>query len=306
MKELGKEKDTNPKWLVLDGDLDANWIESMNSVMDDNRILTLANSDRIILYPHMRMLLEIRDLRFATPATVSRGGVIYIYDQEGWQWRSYVESWLEQCSLARDMQAANMDEGKQREVIDTLRNFIVVKYMPKMLEHMKRSFKRPFPMYDISLVMSTLKIFDAIFSLGTDEDRKNLNFLEQWFGLAAIWAFGGSVSLFEGEDYKKAFSKFFLTEYKGVMKMNKSCFDCYIDPKTNEFYDWSEMLKDTPFDSSKQSITSVVVDTSETTAYSYFINKLIKTNSPTLIIGPTGSGKSQLINGVLQKLPPSK
>lgn len=76
MKELGKEADKNPKWLVLDGDLDANWIESMNSVMDDNKILTLANSDRIVLYNHMRMLLEIRDLRFATPATVSRGGVI--------------------------------------------------------------------------------------------------------------------------------------------------------------------------------------------------------------------------------------
>jgi len=76
LKELGKEADKNPKWLVLDGDLDANWIESMNSVMDDNKILTLANSDRIVLYNHMRMLLEIRDLRFATPATVSRGGVI--------------------------------------------------------------------------------------------------------------------------------------------------------------------------------------------------------------------------------------
>ena len=50
----------------------------MNSVMDDNKILTLANSDPIVLYNHMRMLLEIRDLRFATPATVSRGGVIYI------------------------------------------------------------------------------------------------------------------------------------------------------------------------------------------------------------------------------------
>ena len=53
-------------------------IEMMNSVMDDNKILTLANSDRIVLYNHMRMLLEILDLRFATPATVSRGGVIYI------------------------------------------------------------------------------------------------------------------------------------------------------------------------------------------------------------------------------------
>lgn len=52
-------------------------------------------------------------------------------------------------------------------------------------------------------------------------------------------------------------------------------FDCFIDSKTNEFAEWGDIMKDTPFDSAKQSITSVVIDTSETTAYSYFINKLI-------------------------------
>jgi dynein heavy chain len=83
MKTLGEVPDTNPKWLVLDGDLDANWIESMNSVMDDNKILTLANNDRIPLKPHMRMIFEIRDLKFATPATVSRAGILYISDDEG-------------------------------------------------------------------------------------------------------------------------------------------------------------------------------------------------------------------------------
>ena len=80
MKVLGEIPDPNPKWLVLDGDLDANWIESMNSVMDDNKILTLANNDRIPLKPHMRMIFEIRDLKFATPATVSRAGILYISD----------------------------------------------------------------------------------------------------------------------------------------------------------------------------------------------------------------------------------
>jgi hypothetical protein len=53
-------------------------------------------------------------------------------------------------------------------------------------------------MYDINLVISTLKIFDAIFTLGKDDER--LNFIEQWFALACVWSFGGSVSLFEGED----------------------------------------------------------------------------------------------------------
>ena len=78
----------------MDGDLDANWIESMNSVMDDNKILTLASNERIVLKPHMRMIFEIRDLRFATPATVSRAGILFISDSAGYQWKSYQRSWI--------------------------------------------------------------------------------------------------------------------------------------------------------------------------------------------------------------------
>jgi dynein heavy chain len=95
LRDLGEMADTNPKWLILDGDLDANWIESMNSVMDDNKILTLANNERIPLKPHMKCLFEIRDLRFATPATSSRAGILFISDQSGYQWKSYIKSWLE-------------------------------------------------------------------------------------------------------------------------------------------------------------------------------------------------------------------
>lgn len=94
MRNLAETPDTNPKWIIADGDLDANWIESMNSVMDDNKILTLANNERIPLKPHMRMLFEIRDLRFATPATVSRAGILYISDDSGYQYRAYIKSWI--------------------------------------------------------------------------------------------------------------------------------------------------------------------------------------------------------------------
>lgn len=84
MRSLGQIENTDPKWIILDGDLDANWIESMNSVMDDNKILTLASNERIPLKAHMRMIFEIRDLRFASPATVSRAGILFISDTAGY------------------------------------------------------------------------------------------------------------------------------------------------------------------------------------------------------------------------------
>ena len=57
MRELGLVPDTLPKWIVLDGDLDANWIESMNSVMDDSRLLTLPSNERIPLKAAMKMFV---------------------------------------------------------------------------------------------------------------------------------------------------------------------------------------------------------------------------------------------------------
>lgn len=84
---------------VLDGDIDAEWIESMNTVMDDNKMLTLASNERIPLTPSMRLLLEINHMNHCSPATVSRGGVIYVNaDDVGW--KPVVDSWIERLEAS--------------------------------------------------------------------------------------------------------------------------------------------------------------------------------------------------------------
>lgn len=45
---------------------------------DDNKMLTLASNERIPLTDSMRLLLEINHMNHCSPATVSRGGVIFM------------------------------------------------------------------------------------------------------------------------------------------------------------------------------------------------------------------------------------
>ncbi len=54
MRDLAQMTGDSPRWIVLDGDIDPMWIESLNTVMDDNKILTLASNERIALTPSMR------------------------------------------------------------------------------------------------------------------------------------------------------------------------------------------------------------------------------------------------------------
>jgi len=65
----------------------------MNSVMDDNKILTLANGDRIRLQKYCAMLFEVDELRYASPATISRCGMVYV-DPKNLGYKPYYANWV--------------------------------------------------------------------------------------------------------------------------------------------------------------------------------------------------------------------
>ena len=80
-------------WIVCDGDVDPEWVESLNSVLDDNRLLTMPSGERIQFGPNVNFLFETHDLSCASPATISRMGMIFLSDEDA-DVQAVVKSWL--------------------------------------------------------------------------------------------------------------------------------------------------------------------------------------------------------------------
>uniref|UniRef100_A0A8C9XQ20 Dynein axonemal heavy chain 17 n=1 Tax=Sander lucioperca TaxID=283035 RepID=A0A8C9XQ20_SANLU len=290
MRELANVSHSGPKWIVLDGDIDPMWIESLNTVMDDNKVLTLASNERIPLNPTMRLVFEISHLRTATPATVSRAGILYINPAD-LGWNPPVSSWID-----------------RREVQSEKANLTILfdKYLPSCLDGLRSRFKKIIPIPEQSMVQMLCYLLECLLTPENTPPDCAKELYELYFVFAAVWAFGGAMFQDQLVDYRVEFSKWWVAEFKSIKFPSQgTVFDYYIDPESKKFEPWSKMVPKFEMDADTP-LQACLVHTTETIRVRYFVDRLLEHRRPVMLVGNAGTGKSVLVGDKLRSLDAEK
>nr|XP_060488661.1 dynein axonemal heavy chain 11 isoform X2 [Panthera onca] len=286
LREQANLKRDGPKWIVLDGDIDPMWIESLNTVMDDNKVLTLASNERIALTPSMRLLFEIHHLRTATPATVSRAGILYVNPQD-LGWNPYVASWIDR--RRHQSEKANL-------------TILFDKYVPACLDKLRTSFKTITSIPENSLVQTICILLECLLTPESVPSDSPKEVYEVFFVFACVWAFGGTLLQDQLSGSQAEFSRWWHKEMKAVKFPSQgTIFDYYLDHKTKKFLPWAEKVPKLSMDP-EVPLQRVMVHTSETTRLRYFVKLLLEKGQPLMLVGNAGVGKTAFVGDTLSGL----
>ncbi|KAL7875326.1 hypothetical protein SRHO_G00062960 [Serrasalmus rhombeus] len=286
MRDQASNPHPGPKWIILDGDIDPMWIESLNTVMDDNKVLTLASNERIPLTSSMRLVFEVSHLRNATPATVSRAGILYINPQD-LSWNMCVNSWIDR---------------RQRQTERAHLTILFDKYVSRCMEHMRSSAKTITPIPESSMVQTLCSLLDGLLTPENIPADSTRDVYETYFVFACIWAFGGATYQDQARDYRAEFSQWWVKEMKSVkLPAHGSIFDFYLDPQTRRFSPWSDKVPSFQMDPDVP-LQAALVSTTETVRLQFVMRLLLQCSQPVMLVGGTGTGKTAVVRNLLDSL----
>lgn len=278
------EKPENLKWIIFDGPVDALWIENMNTVLDDNKTLCLNNGQRIKLPTTVTMIFEVMDLKVASPATVSRCGMVYL-EPVHLGWEPLVETWKIKMKTADPDCAVYYDQACK----------IIEQVFKKGLTYIREECKEIIPSVDNNLVSSCLKLLESVMDPESNKvDLKRAVSPEKdvkvYVIFSIIWSLGANLY----DDSRKAFNRFMksrITEIDCEFPDEGQVYDYGIEPTTHSFESWTERVPKFEYNP-EASFFSILVPTSDTVKYKFLLDTLLSHNHNALITGDTGVGKS--------------
>lgn len=264
-REVVREPQGVHSWIICDGDIDPEWIESLNSVLDDNRLLTMPSGERIQFGPNINFIFETHDLSSASPATISRMGMIFLSDEDTDE-KALVHSWLQKQPEEMHMKYQGWFED----------------YFYRALEWVRRSTDTAIECSKVGTIMNGLSHLHGV--------KNKLGFI-----VALLKGLGGNLISSAREDFAKELFQWAhenLPDKRNPLNtrydITADCLDCFkVDLSDAEsFSNNIQNMEELP-----------IVKTIEMQRNSDYVLPWLQAGNrqPFLVAGPDGCGKSMLL-----------
>ncbi|XP_072521546.1 dynein axonemal heavy chain 1 [Salminus brasiliensis] len=302
--------DEEKKWYMFDGPVDAVWIENMNTVLDDNKKLCLSSGEIIKLSDVMTLMFEVQDLAVASPATVSRCGMVYL-EPSILGFSPFTECWLRTIPTLLQ---------PHTQLLDSL----FTRFLQDSITFVRKSVTEVITSMDSNLTCSLLKLLDCFFQPFIPQEGERppsqeklervCELIEPWFIFSLVWSVGATGNAAS----RQRFSTWL--KAKMVQEKIELCFpeeglvyDYQLDDagisnlnedeedakrRKVQWVNWMKYAADVVI-TPETSYSDIIVPTADTVRMSFLMDMLLANKKPVLCVGPTGTGKTLTMSNKL-------
>ncbi|CAL6054637.1 Dynein_heavy chain [Hexamita inflata] len=329
--------------IYFDGDVDALWIENMNSVMDDNKLLTLPNNERIRMLDNCRLVFEVADLQYASPATVSRCGMCWV-DTKNLGYAPRYNKWVREKFVLVEKES----ENKLQEAQHSMQQ-LFTKYLRPLLDYIFTGtrinassgqtdqlspLKLSMQITDLNMVNQFCNFFDDCISKTELEDptfKKTIlnepSIAEALYIFCIMWSLGAVIEDSHRPDFDLYVKELSNLTFKQNVDANeqvsanqlpsgqiKATANGLGEQQTSTLYDFYFDLKKQCWISwsnfvklyvppADKRFSSVFVETLDTVRTSWILDTFAKQKRNVLFVGESGTAKTTIVKNYLNQLP---
>ncbi|TAQ87556.1 hypothetical protein B7494_g4139 [Chlorociboria aeruginascens] len=314
-------EETKRHWIVFDGDVDPEWVENLNSVLDDNKLLTLPNGERLNLPSNVRIMFEVETLKYATLATVSRCGMVW-FSEDTVTSSMMVSNYLDTLrtdafeDLDEDAVATGQTAAKalaiQSQVADLLQAFLTTDdFILTALERAEG--------FNHIMEFTIARVLNTLFSLLNKSVRDIIEYNSQHVDfpldpeqvesfvakkllLALVWSLTGDCPLGDRKNFGDCLAGL-ATFGSPILENNSSLIDFDVTLPQAEWSSWQTQVPTIEVNTHSITQTDVVIPTLDTVRHEDVLYSWLAEHKPLLLCGPPGSGKTMTLFSALRKLP---
>ncbi|KAL8738025.1 MAG: hypothetical protein Q9181_001132 [Wetmoreana brouardii] len=312
-------EDSKRHWIVFDGDVDPEWVENLNSVLDDNKLLTLPNGERLNLPSNVRILFEVETLKYATLATVSRCGMVWFSEDT-------VTSDMMLSNYLKNLRSApyeDIDEDTagqsptismvvQKRVADIVESNLATGALLSNALSEARRLNHIMEFTEIRALNTMFSLINrscrAIIEYNVQHEDFQLDddqmegFVLKKLILAVIWAFAGDCPLAERKLFGEHLCDLTIVDAP-LLSEAASIIDYDVSLPNAEWIPWQSHVPNIDVNTHSINQTDVVIPTLDTVRHEDILYSWLAEHKPLILCGPPGSGKTMTLFAALRKLP---